>query len=380
MMTSRERVLLSLDHQDPGFVPIDFGGVHTSIHEQAYRKLMSYYGYASENLRIQEPIQQIVYPDQRILDRFGNDVIGVYPRSAAGWKSQVDSARDELRDEWGNVFGRPPGGFFYDLRGSLLQDSDEQELDAYQWPDPADKGRVEGLREEIEQYRNHSNYAIILFAPNWGLWESLWAFRGFEGAYIDIGSNLGFVEKLWEKLLSWNERYWSATLEKVGDLVDVVQIGDDLGTQRGPMFDPKIYRSMLKPMHTQLISSIKKKSRAKVYFHTCGDVSWAIPDLIDSGVDILNPVQVNADNMDPQVLKREYGDRLSFWGAGCDPRILLSGTVEEVEREVCRRIDEFAPGGGFVFASIHNIQANTPPQNVAAMYETAVKYRGTRKE
>jgi uroporphyrinogen decarboxylase len=375
-MTSRQRVLKSLDHQDPGMFPIDFGGVHTSIHELAYRNLVSYYGYESERPRIQEPLQQIVYPAQRILDRFGSDVTGVYTRPASSWKPHFDPSRDELRDEWGTVYVRPPGGFFYDISDCVMKNFGESDLDAYEWPDPTNKGRVEGLREQIERLRAQTNYAIMLFAPSWGLWESLWLLRGFENAYVDMGINLGFVEKLWERLLSWNQQFWQATLQCIGDLVDVVQIGDDLGSQRGPMFDPKLYRSMLKPLHTRLISCIKKNTQAKVYFHSCGDVSWAIPDLIESGVDILNPVQVSADNMDPRTLKREFGDKISFWGGGCDPRILLSGTVEDIKREVCRRIDQLAPGGGFVFASIHNVQANTPPQNVAAMFETAANCRG----
>lgn len=337
---------------------------------------MSFYGYAYESVRIQDPYQQIVYPDQRILDRFGSDVIGVYTQPATGWKPHLDPSRDELRDEWGTVYVRPPEGFFYDISESAMKSFEENDLDGYAWPDPTDKGRIQGLRAKIDHYRMHTKYAVILFAPTWGLWESLWLLRGFEGAYIDIGMNLGFVEKLWERLLAWNQKFWTATLENVGDLIDVVQIGDDLGSQRGPMFDPRIYRSMLKPLHTKLISCIKKSTKAKVYFHSCGDVSWALPDLIESGIDILNPVQVNAENMDPRNLKREFGKSITFWGGGCDPRVLLGGTVDDVKAEVRRRVEELAPGGGFVFASIHNVQANTPPQNVAAMYETAFECRG----
>jgi uroporphyrinogen decarboxylase len=256
-----------------------------------------------------------------------------------------------------------------------MRDFTIDELKDHDFSNPGDRWRITGLRGEIEALRERTGKAIIFFNASWGLWESLWLLRGFEQAYIDIASNRRFVELFFEKMLHWSMAYWDSVLDEVGDVIDVVQIGDDLGTQRGSAFNPEVYRSLLKPCHRELVGFIKTKTEARVYIHTCGSVSWAIQDFIDCGIDILNPVQVGAHNMDSKFLKKEFGEHISFWGGGCDNNVLLQGNPGDVEEEVKRRIADFAPGGGFVFASIHNIQANTPPENIHAMYSTAVKHR-----
>jgi uroporphyrinogen decarboxylase len=233
---------------------------------------------------------------------------------------------------------------------------------------------VKGLRDEVCVLHKNTDKAIIMFNASWGIWESLWLLRGFEQSYIDIASNKKFVERFFDKMLQWSKFFWESVLREIGDLIDVVQLGDDLGTQRGPVFNPHVYRSLLKPLHKELVSFIKTKTVAKVYFHTCGSIRWAIPDFIDCGIDILNPVQVGAFDMDSRTLKKEFGEDLSFWGGGCDTDVLLRGSRQDVEEEVKRRLEDFSSGGGFVFASIHNIQANTPPENIHAMYTTAIKY------
>jgi uroporphyrinogen decarboxylase len=373
-MTSRERIAASLNHTEPDCLAIDFGGVHTSLHQNAHRRLKEYFGLDGREAEIQDPIQQIVFPDEQLLQRFGSDVVGVYPRPARGSIQNFDPRKGEVIDEWGNTYTKPEDGFFYDFKSNVMADFTEEDLETFSWPDPSDTYRSAGMREEVLSLRRTTDKAVMVFSASWGLWENLWLQRGFEQAYIDIGMNLDFVEKFWDRMLEWNMKFWDNILGEIGDLVDVVQIGDDLGSQRGPLFNPKIYRELLKPRHTELVKSIKRKTDAKVYFHSCGDVSWAVADFIDSGIDILNPVQVNASSMDTKNLKREFGNDICFWGGGCDTTILLEGTPAQVEDEVKRRIDDMAPGGGFVFASIHNIQANTPPENIAAMYETAVRY------
>ncbi len=374
-MTSRERVLASLNHQEPDRVPIDFGGVHTSIHHFAYKRLMEYYKLEFDEVKIQDAIQQIVFPDNSLLLKFGSDVIGVYPRLASKSIQNFNPLKGGIVDEWGNTYTMPEDGFFYDFKTNIMRDFIEADLDTYPWPNPADKARTAGLRDEVLNIRKNTDKAVMVFSASWGLWENLWLQRGFEQAYVDIGMNLPFVEKFWDKILWWNIEFWNNILEDIGDLVDVVQIGDDLGSQRGPLFNPKIYRDLLKPRHSELVRSIKQKTNGKVYFHSCGDVSWAISDFIDSGIDILNPVQVNAGGMDTKILKREYGSDICFWGGGCDTMLLLEGTPKQVENEVKKRLEDLSENGGFIFASIHNIQANTPPENIAAMYETALGLR-----
>lgn len=373
-LTSRERVMTALDHKEPDRVPIDFGGVHTSLHEYAHNNLMKFLGFNGKEAKIQEILQQIVYPDERILEMFQADVVGVYPKPPSFWKLEIDPYKDEFVDEWGSKWAKPKGGFFYDLKEPAMKDFTLEDLKKYEFPDPSDSGRVKGLRDEVLNLYNNTDKAIIMYNATVGFWENLWYLRGFEQAYIDIASNLKFVEILFEKLLWWNKSFWENVLKEVGDLINVVEISDDLGTQLGPMFNPNLYRSLLKPLHKELVSFIKANTKAKVYIHSCGSIAWAIPDLIECGIDILNPVQISAYDMDSKMLKDNFGNEISFWGGGCDPRILLSGTPDQVREEVKKRIADFSPSGGFVFASVHNIQANTPPENIVAMYETAKEY------
>ena len=374
-MSSKQRLKTALEHKEPDMIPIDFGGAHTSLHDYAHRALKKYYKLDGPEAPIQEILQQIVFPDERILDLFGADVKGVYPRAASNWKLKIDPVKDEWTDEWGTVYVRPKGGFFYDIKKHVMADFTIEDLKKYEFPDPYDVSRKKNLRQEIQKIREGTDKAVIIFNYTWGLWESLWLFRGFEQAYIDIVAEKKFVAYFWDKLLWWMKAFWENLLEDIGDEIDVLQLGDDLGTQRGPVFNPIMYKEMLKPLHKDLISFIKERTNAKIYFHSCGDISWAIDDFIECGIDIINPVQVGADNMESKVLKKNFGDRISFWGGGCDTKVLLSGSAEDVREEVKRRINDFAPRGGFIFASIHNIQANTPPENIAAMYETAVELR-----
>lgn len=373
-MTSKERVVAALNHEQPDKVPIDFGGVHTSLHSYAHKKLKKYLNLDGPDAEIRDIYQQIVDPDRRILNMFQTDVIGVYPKTPTFWKLNIDPNKDEFKDEWGNTWVKPRGGFFYDLKVPVMKDFTLEDLKNYNWPDPRDNGRLKGLKDEVLNLMN-SEKAIILFNPWVGIWESLWFLRGFEQAYIDIILNKNFVEFLFDKLLWWKKSFWDSILTEIGSFIDIIQISDDLGTQRGPQFNPILYRSLLKPYHIDLVKFIKSKTNAKVYMHSCGAIDWAIPDFIECGIDIINPVQVNAKNMDSKKLKKNYGDKISFWGGGCDPRILLQGSVAIVKEEVKRRITDFAPNDGFIFASVHNIQGNTPPENIVAMFETAIKYR-----
>ncbi len=374
-MTSRQRIECALKHREPDKIPIDFGGVHTSLHDYAHRNLKKHYGLDGPEASIQEALQQIVYPDERILEKFQADVTGVYTKASSCWEFKIDPIKDEWADEWGNTYVRPKGGYFYDPKENAMKDFSLADLKAYKMPDPADPARIKGLRDEVLGIQKKTDKAVIIFNASWGLWESLWLMRGFEGAYIDIAANQEFVAYYWDMMLDWQKAFWANVLKEIGDLISVVQLGDDLGTQRGPVFNPHTYTSLLKPRHKALVGFIKDKTKAKVYIHSCGDVSWVIDDFIDCGIDILNPVQVGASNMDSKDLKRKFGDRISFWGGGCDTSVLASGTPKEVAEDVRRRIDDLAPGGGFVFASIHNIQANVPAANIAAMYETAVALR-----
>jgi len=370
--------MTTLEHKEPDMVPIDFGGMHTSLHYIAHKNLKKFLGLKDGEEKIQEIVQGIVFPDKRLLDMFQVDVIPVYTKTPSSFEFKIDPVKDEFLDPLGNKWGKPKGGFFYDLKESVMKDFTIENLENYEMPDPWDKGIVRGLRKEVLNLYKNTDKALILFCPLVlaGFMESLWFLRGFEQGYMDIASNIKFVEKFFDKYLKFLKSIWDNVLSEIGDLVNIVQIGGDLGTQIGPAINPKIYRSLIKPCHKELVSFIKTKTKAKVYLHSCGSVHWAIPDFIEVGIDILNPVQVSAYNMDSKILKNDFGDSISFWGGGCDSQnILMQGTPKQVEEEVKRRMSDLAPGGGFVFASIHNIQPNVPPENIVAMFETAAKYR-----
>jgi len=374
-LSLKERVLKALEHKEPDKVPIDFGGVHTSLHKKAHQDLAKLLKLDAKKAEIQDIFQQIVYPNEEIIKLFESDVVGVYPNTPDGWKLKINKGKDDFLDEWGNLWIKPKNGFFYDLEEPAMKDFTIKDLKNYKFPDPLDEGRVRGLRDKVMDLYKNTNKAIIMFNPTVGIWENLWFLRGFEQAYMDLVLNVKFVKLLFEKLLWWQKAFWDNALKEVGDLVNVVTLSDDLGTTDAPMFNPKLYRSLLKPLHKDLVSFIKSKTKAKVYMHSCGSVNWVIRDFIDCGIDILNPVQVSAKDMDSDILKKEFGSEIIFWGGGCDPRNLLSGSEKDVENEVKKRIQDFSPGGGFVFASVHNTQANTPPENMVAMYRTTVKNR-----
>ena len=167
------------------------------------------------------------------------------------------------------------------------------------------------------------------------------------------------------------------TLEKVcktvGDVVDILRFGDDLGMINGPFMSPSVYQ---KSRHTQLNEYVHKNSKMKTFLHSCGSIYALLPDLIEAGYDVINPVQTNCHDMDPIILKREFGNDITFWGGGCDTvSVLNKAAPQEVKQHVLERLDIFSPGGGFVFNTVHNIQAEVPPENIMAMWETLMEYK-----
>jgi uroporphyrinogen decarboxylase len=195
--------------------------------------------------------------------------------------------------------------------------------------------------------------------------------RGYEAFFCDLVGNRPLAEALCDKIIELKMDYWSHALPLVGDLVDVIQEGDDYGAQNTLQVSPALWREIFKPRLQQLIDHIKKLApHASLFFHSCGSIRDILPELIEVGVDALNPVQVAAAGMDSAELKREFGADLVFWGGGVDTQqVLPTGTPQEVRDEVRRRVDDFAPGGGFVFAAVHNIQGDVPPENILAMRE-----------
>lgn len=391
-MLPRERVLRALSHKEADRVPIDLGGSQTGVHRIAYERLSARLGLTPQtggspvangngnaSVSIADLSQQLAEPDARVLSRLGVDTRYVRPNPPDSWQpvfTEADSGDKSYVDEWGCRRTMPRGGWYYDITAFPLAGAKTvKDLDRYQWPDPTDPGRFRGLREKAMAAGEGGRYAVVTGVAGM-VFERAWYLRGFEQFFLDLVENPSFVEELLDRMLDYWKRYYEAFLAEVGDLVDVVTVGDDLGTQQGPLLSLSMYRRLIKPRQKALYSFIHSRTRARVWYHSCGAIMDFIPDLIDNGVDILNPIQVAARGMDTAELKRRFGKDIVFWGGGVDSqRVLPFGSPDEVRAEAAKRLADLAPGGGYIFAPIHNIQADVPPENIVAMYETAQNYR-----
>jgi uroporphyrinogen decarboxylase len=239
------------------------------------------------------------------------------------------------------------------------------------WPKGDDPSRFAGLRQRALALKNETPYAVVSGISG-VVYEICWYLRGLEQWLCDLVTDTPFCEAVLDQTLKFWMDWFRLFLDEVGDVVDVIMIGDDLAGQNGPLFNPRIYRHIVKPRHKRLVQYIKSRTSAKIWYHTCGACMDLIPEIIDNGADILNPVQVSARNMDPSELKRRFGRQIAFWGGGVDAQqILPCGTPSEVAENVRRNLTAFMPGGGYVFNNVHNIQGEVPPENILAMYDTA---------
>jgi uroporphyrinogen decarboxylase len=366
---------MALDHKEPDRVPVDLGGNQTGIVAAAYERLKERLGITAET-EIYDPLQQLATPDPEILHTFHIDTRYLFPRSLHPWepkKMPDGSYIGEL--EWGHQkIIKKEGCLYYEFYDYPLADATVEDLDNFPyWPVLDASERISGIKETVLDLYESTDYAVVTTLGT-GVAEYPSFVRGLERYFLDMIENKRFFTALLDKFLEIETSLYEQFLSVTGEYLDVVQLGGDLGSQHGPLIPPKIYREIIKPREKELIQMVKSKTKAKVYWHTCGDSYIYIPDLIEIGVDILNPVQVSATNMDPKTLKREFGDQISFWGAIDTQRVLPFGTPQQVEDEVKRRIEELAPGGGYVLASVHNIQADVPADNIIAMYKAANKY------
>jgi len=381
-MSARERVLTALNHEIPDRVPIDLGGFQTGIHQAAYRQLLDYLGLADE-VTIMDPVQQLARPCESLLERFHVDVRYVFAHGPESFDGAIErNVRDgrvwhDLADEFGVVWSMPDDQPLYmDISYHPLAEASREDLVDYPFPKGGDPTRFTGVRQEAERLRRETPYAISTGIGG-VVYEICWYMRGLERWFMDTIENPAFCEALLDKTLQFWLDYYSQFMQEIGNLVDVVMIGDDIGGQNGPLFSPQFYRAVVKPRQKRLVQHIKSSTPAKIWYHTCGSVVPLIPDLIDNGIDILNPVQISAADMDPRKLKRAYGSQLAFWGGGIDTQHVLGfATPQEIEKHVRQNVEALKPGGGYVFNSVHNIQAGVPPENIVAMFDAAYECGG----
>lgn len=376
-MTSRERLLRTLNHQIPDRVPIDLGGNQTGIHRIAYERLIDYLGIRDE-IKIMDAVQQLARPCEAVLERFHIDTRYIFAKASSSFKGEiVKTVRDgkvwfDLVDEFGVRWSMPEDSPLYmDITYHPLANATLDDIKKYPFPKGDDPTRFEGLREQALMLRKETPYAVVSGISG-VVYETCWYLRGLEQWMCDLVQQPEFCEALLDQTLQFWLDWFRLFLKEVGDVVDVIMIGDDLAGQKGPLFSPNIYRRIVKPRQKKLVQYIRCNTNAKIWYHTCGSCIEYIPDLIDNGIDILNPVQTSAKNMDPKVLKQQFGDKLVFWGGGCDAQhILPRSRPEEVAQNVREHIFTFKPGGGYVFNNVHNIQADVPPENIVALFDTA---------
>jgi len=379
-MTARQRVLRAVDHEIPDRVPIDLGGNQTGIHKNAYRSLIRHLGVADE-IRIMDAVQQLAQPCEEVLERFHVDTRYVAAGAAESWKGGIVKARregrqwEDLTDEFGIRWSMPEDAPNYmDITLHPLAHATLAGLKDYPWPKGDDPSRFAGLRERALALRRDTPYAVVSGISG-VVYEICWYLRGLEQWFCDLVTDPAFCEALLDQTLKFWLDWFKLFLKEAGDVVDVIMIGDDLAGQNGPLFNPQLYRRLVKPRQKQLVQFIRSGTQARIWYHTCGACQEFIPDLLDNGVHILNPVQVGARAMDPAELKRRYGRQIAFWGGGIDAQhILPRGTPAEVAEEVRRNLRAFMPGGGYIFNNVHNIQGEVPPENIVALFDTAYEH------
>jgi uroporphyrinogen decarboxylase len=405
-MNSRGRVLAALNHQEPDRVPIDLSGHRSSgIAAIAYARLREHLGLARKPLRVYDPVQQLAIVDDDVLDLFHVDTIELgraFALEEEHWAEWVlpdgtpcqmpvwalperESGRWVIRSQSGRVIAAMPDGalYFEQTHYPFIEkdplDRIDEAMQECMWtavaspPGPLTAGPdgVAVLVEGAKRLRSTTDRAIIgLFGGNL-LEMGQFFYRNDQFLMLLAGDPKRaheFLDRIVEIHLANLDRFLGA----VGPYIDVILFGDDLGMQIGPQISPKMYREFFKPRHKQMWSRAKELAPVKVMLHSCGGIRELLPDLIEAGLDATNPVQISCSGMDAGKLKADFGEKMVFWGGGCDTQqVLVNGTPDEVRRHVKEQVQILNPGGGFVFQQVHNILAHVPPENVVAMFEAA---------
>jgi uroporphyrinogen decarboxylase len=412
--TSRERILTSIRHQEPDRVPVDLGATPSSgISAIAYANLKQHLGLTDGHTRVYDVVQQLAQPEEVILDHYGVDVLDIgrtfdvrdedwydillpqgIPVQFPSWfrpVPQADGSWDAYTRDGTRVATMPLGATFFDQTVYPYLDgypADYRDLPAAMgkvhwsalahspWDHASEPGFWQQLRERALALRASSDRAIMIVCGcnlfEWGTF-----LRRMDNFLVDLAQDQAGVERLLDALMEQH----LATLEKVcaavGDVVDVLRFGDDLGTDQGPFMSPATYRKLFKPRHTILCDYVHKHSTMHTFLHSCGSIYKLLPDLIEAGYEVINPVQINSRDMQPERLKLEFGRDITFWGGGADTRSVLNRcTPAEVRDHVRRMIGILAHDGGFVFNTVHNILPDVPPENIVAMFEAVAEYNG----
>jgi uroporphyrinogen decarboxylase len=379
-MTSKERVLSVLNHKIPDRVPIILGVSNaTGIKMETYRGIKNIAGIEAPDEYIYEwPELGTAKMDEETMLRLGVDVRGVRDIHPAGTleRNRNREQGSPFIDSWGSGQKEVAPGEWFPGIHPLADATTIEELDSYQgWPDMKDPSRIAHVKAKAARLAEQNQYAIL--ATPWLLFplERAFAMQGMDQFLLNLAIYPDFAKTLLERTASLCKELMAFFLEELGDNVDIIKIGDDLGTQESLLMSPTMYREILKPIHADYIRFIKERTNAKVLFHTDGDVVPLIPDFIEMGIDILNPIQTSAGKMsDLKNLKNEFGKDIIFCGGIDTHHVLPKGSPEEVRQEVKRVIDLLGKDGGYMLASVHTIMNDVPPENVLAMVDAVEEF------
>ena len=418
-MKSRERVIAAINHKQPDKVPVDMSATPSSgISAIAYSNLLRHIGRSDLPVLIYDVVQQLAQPDQIILNRFGVDVLDIgrtFNEKPADWYSvnlangapalypvwfhpsiQPDGSYLTFDNDGKRTLSKMPvGGTFFDQTYFPYLDgypADFTNLDAEMhrimwarhvhspWDHADEPDFWKRLREKTIYLRNTTDKALLVVCGcnlfEWGTF-----LRRMDNFLMDLICDRYNVEKLLDELMKRHLTTLEKVCDAVGDIVDIIRFGDDLGMTRGPFMAPEIYRQLFKPRHKILCDYVKTHSKMRTFIHSCGSISLLMPDLIDAGIEIFNPVQTNSAGMDPAFLKKEFGNDCTFWGGGIETvGTLNEGPVAKIREQVLERMEIFSKGGGFVFNTVHNILPDVPPENIIAMYEAVKEYNNYLKK
>lgn len=374
----------ALSHQEADRVPIDLGGtIATSIARWTYVPLREHLGLPPETVRVLDITQQLPYISEDVLTRFQVDTRMVTLSADLATEAAVFDDGDywAFHDRWGAKLRMPKsGGLYYDWVEHPIREATMEALDRYPWPQPDRPELFAALGAQAKRLHEETDHLLSATCDaglDGGIFEQSCRICGMENFMMGLATDERWAVRVMDRITELSIASIERFLGAVGPYLGVFWYGDDVSTQEGWMIDPGTYERLIKPRQRRLVETVKRLSDAKFMYHCCGAASGLYPHLIDIGVDIVNPVQVSAAGMDTRRLKAEFGRDLVFWGGGVDSqRILPFGTPGQVRDEVHRRIDDLAPGGGFVFAPVHNIQAGVPPENVVAAFEAALEYGG----
>jgi len=372
-LTSRERFNLALNHQEPDRVPIDLGSITSTIRTvEAYDRLKEYLGVALDK-RIRHFADEHIVPDEEIIKALHADTWYVRLNTPKTWqKVRLDPYT--IVDEWGVPWSKPPGSLYTSPVLPPLKNPAPESIAEHPWPDPDEKSRFDGLRERTLRLFEETDYAIVADGlTGVGVFDMAWRLRGMEDLLMDMILHPEFTEALFRRLADFYVAVYRNYLQTVGDFIQMLIYYEDLSGQDGPLISPAMYRKYVKPCHRRIFQEIRKYTAAKICVHICGS-AWAfLDDFVELGVDVLNPVQTSARDMEPQRLKDRYGKALCFHGGIDTQHFLPRATPPEVKEEARRMIRILGKGGGYLFTSCHSLQPDVSPENVVTLFSTAAE-------